>query len=58
MNWTDYSKLLDERITEAKYNLEYTEKKFKEAKMIYGVAVRGKEAFEKALDEKLGGLGK
>lgn len=50
MNWQRYQNLLEMKVTEAKHNLEYEEKKFKEAKSVYNAAIRDKEAFECELE--------
>lgn len=54
MNWKAYEKLLDEKIKDAKFTLEYTSKKHMEAKAKYESVLLEKESFLKALDEKLG----
>lgn len=51
MNWTQYKKMLDVKIADCHYVLQYTEKKYREAKAQYEAAVREKESFENALDE-------
>jgi hypothetical protein len=52
-DWERYRKMLDEKVMEARHNLEFYEKKVKEAKVILGVAERGQESFEQALLEQL-----
>jgi hypothetical protein len=53
MNWNEYSKLLDNQITEAKINLDPAESKYKQSKMIYEALLMQKEMFEKSMDEKI-----
>jgi hypothetical protein len=53
MNWNEYSKLLDNQITEAKFNLDHAESKYKQSKMIYEALLMQKEMFEKSLNEML-----
>ena len=50
LNWTQYKKLLDIKIADTHYVLQYSEKKYREAKAQHDAALREKENFEKALD--------
>lgn len=54
MNWTEYARLLDTKIEDTKYNMDFAEKKFKEAAAALREAVAEKEAFERAMDERMG----
>jgi hypothetical protein len=53
MDWKEYRRLLDMKIADASYNMDFAEKKFKEAAAALRAAVAEKEAFEKALDERV-----
>jgi hypothetical protein len=52
-NWERYRKLLKEKVDDAKHNLDLYERKHKEAKVIYEIALRGQDTFEQELDKKL-----
>jgi hypothetical protein len=53
MNWSEYSTLLDNQITEAKFNLDHAESKYKQCKMVHEALLMQKEMFEKSMDEKI-----
>lgn len=53
MNWAYYRKLLDEKVADAWYNWEQAEKNTKQAKAAYDSALREKEAFENAIEQKI-----
>lgn len=53
MNWGQYVRLLDEKISDAWYNWERAEKEARQAKAAYESALREKKAFETAIEEKL-----
>jgi uncharacterized protein YyaL (SSP411 family) len=57
ITWQQYEKLLEDKVRDAEENVEYYEKKTKEARVIRDIAVRGLESFRNALDKKLGGIG-
>lgn len=56
MDWNHYKQIVDIRVSDAWYNLNEAEKKYKECKMVYDGAIREREAFEKALDVHLNEL--
>lgn len=56
MLWKDYQNFIDRKVSDAKYNYEIAERRFNEAKLEYEKAVREKESFEKAIEEKLNQL--
>jgi hypothetical protein len=53
MNWNDYQKILDQKISDAWHNYENAEKKYNEAKAKYETIMWEKQSFENALDERL-----
>ena len=53
MNWTQYSKYLDVKIADAHYVLEYSKKKYLEAKAQHEASLREKKAFEEGLEDLL-----
>jgi hypothetical protein len=54
MDWNEYRKLLDQKISDAWHNYEYAEKKFNEAKAKYEAVMLEKQSFEKSLDNLVG----
>jgi hypothetical protein len=52
LSWKEYQSYIDRKISDARYNFEYAEKRYLEAKLNYEAALLEKESFEKALDEK------
>lgn len=56
-DWERYRKMLSEKVNDARVNVEFHERKLKEAKIILDIALRGQDAFEQALDEQLNKLG-
>jgi hypothetical protein len=55
-DWERYRNMLNEKVNDAKANVEFYEKKLKEAKIVQEVALRGQAAFELALEEQLAKL--
>jgi hypothetical protein len=58
VNWRIYSNFIDEKVKDAKHNLDYAEKKYKEAQVVYTSVLREKENFENALEELIKEVGK
>jgi hypothetical protein len=58
LNWRNYSNFIDEKVKDAKHNLEHAEKKRKEAQVVYTSVLREKENFENALEELIKEVGK
>jgi hypothetical protein len=57
MNWTQYKKMLDVKIADTHYNLEYADKKYREAKAQHESALRERDSFEKALENLMERVG-
>lgn len=53
MDWKSYRKFLDEKIADAKHNLDHAAKDYLETKAKYEMVLIEKESFEKALVEVL-----
>lgn len=54
MNWNEYQKYLDQKISDAWHNYEYAEKKYIEAKAKYEAVMLEKQSYDKDLDEMVG----
>jgi hypothetical protein len=49
MDWNKYQKFLDQKIADAKYNLDHAFKEYQEAKAKYEAMLQEKETFKKAI---------
>lgn len=49
MDWNEYQKFLDEKIADARHNMEHAARTYLEAKAKYEAVLLEKETFEKAL---------
>lgn len=56
MNWGVYKQILDGRVSDAWYNFEEAEKKYKQAKAEYEYAMAARESFDVTLEEHLNKL--
>jgi pheromone shutdown protein TraB len=54
VDWNRYRQMLDEKESDAKYNLEQAEKKVKTARAAYEAILRERKAFEHVLIESMG----
>jgi hypothetical protein len=55
VDWNKYRHMLDEKESDAKYNVEQAEKKAREARVAYEAVLRERKAFERILIESMGG---
>jgi hypothetical protein len=53
VSYTEYEKMLNQKISDTRHNLEYHTTKLAEAKMEYRAALAEKVSFDKAVDEHL-----
>lgn len=51
MNLQQYSRLVDEKVSDAWYNMEQAEKAYNQAKATYEQAMRERKAFDEYLEE-------
>jgi hypothetical protein len=54
VDWNKYRRMLDEKESDAKFNVEQAEKKVREARAAYDAVLRERKAFENVLIESMG----